>query len=600
MVTPTRQDLIFDAWTPMSFKRVLGNKRLASQSWVAPTWVGDHARRLQAYKLLQSYVDNAARFFLQEENEDKRDAHREYGDANLIVQTVLAALLGEDQQIVVEGAEEWDPDTEDLVEENGDDKNVTAKKLEAKQKWELQEWLRKWATDERLGLKMIETERNSITSGDGVYTLGIDNRKKRVRLRVFDAGFYFPVLVDQNEDEYPDRVHMAWELEGDKPDERLIRRITWELEEMPTEVSYPYQEGTSPFRALMSDGTWVHDLGSPATVEDFTESKVVWEKTKVNGVEQDLHDLPLGIDFLPVIHIPNSVAILNHFGRSILATVLQILDDISNADTDLQAASATTGTPPVALSGATMKEAPTYGPGKVWQLGANGKLDVLDTSKALDALLKYIEALLQRLSVNARVPESVLGRVDISGQLAGITLALSFGPLGALVKEMRLVRDEKYPLLLKFVWRMAKAAGWEGVPEVWYDAKVEFGSYLPQDVSAAVDMVQKLLMSDPPAISIETAVRILMTAGLPIDNAIDEVGRITGRDFKGAVELLDATGDEKAVFEYLGRKMPPDLVRPEPPKLDPTTGLPLPGQQVPVPGPNAVPAVPPVPPTPTQ
>jgi hypothetical protein len=333
------------------------------------------------------------------------------------------------------------------------------------------------------------------------------------------------------------------------------------------------------------DGTWLLDLGAPQTVEDFTEARVDWETTN-DG--EEIRNLDLGIDFVPVIHLPNNVALLNHFGRSILATVLQILDDISNADTDLQAASATTGTPPVALSGATMTESPRYGPGKVWQLGANGKLDVLDTSRALDALLKYIESLLKRLATNARVPESVLGRVDISGNLAGITLALSFGPLGALVKEMRLVRDEKYPLLLKFVWRMARAAGWEGVPENWYDAKVEFGSYLPQDTSAAVDMVQKLLMSDPPAISIETAVRILVNAGLPIDNALDEVGRITSRDFKGANELLDATGDQEAVFDYLGREAPVIPSRPPAPQVDPETGAVLPA---------TVPPTPPVPPT---
>jgi len=583
MANTARQELIFDAWTPMSFKRVLGNRRLAAQSWVAPTWVGHHERRLQAYKILQAYIDNAAREFLQEDDEDKRQAHREYGDANLIVQTVLAALLGEDQQIVVEGADDWDPDAEETTDDDAD-------KTEARQKWELQEWLRTWATQERLGLKMIETERNAVSLGDGIYTLGVDNKKKRVRLRVFDPGFYFPVLDDGNEDEYPDKVHLAWELETDDPAKKKVRRITWELDELATATTYAYDDVPSSFTCRMSDGTWLMDLGQPANVEDFSESRVEWSETTVDGKKTEFKDVDLGIDFVPVIHLPNNVSLLNHYGRSILATVLQILDDLSNADTDLQAASATTGTPPVALSGATMTESPRYGPGKVWQLGVNGKLDVLDTSKALDALLKYIDALLRRMSVNSRVPESVLGRVEISGQLAGITLALSFGPLGALIKEMRLVRDEKYPLLLKFVWRMAKAAGFPDVPEKWFDAKVEFGSYLPQDTSAAVEQVSKLLQSDPPAISIETAVRMLMIAGLPIDDALDEVGKITGRDFKGAVELLDATGDEDAVFDYLGRDKPAVTTRPDVPKVDPTTGAVLPD-------PNAVPVVPPVPPS---
>lgn len=572
--SPRQEELIFDAWTPMSFKRVLGNRRLAANSWIAPTWVGDHARRLQAYKILQSYVDNAARAFLQEPDEEKRLAHREYGDANLIVQTVLAALLGEDQQIVVPGAEEWDPDKEEVTEEDAD-------ASEARQKWELQEWLRTWATDERLGLKMIETERNATSLGDGVYTLGVDSKKKRVRLRVFDPGFYFPVLDDGNEDDFPDTVHLAWELDTEDLAEKKIRRITWDLVEEAEARTYPWNDEPSNQVCRMSDGTWTQRLGSPATVEDFSESSVDWAQVTIDGVSQEFRNVDLKIDFVPVIHMPNTVSLLNHYGRSILATILQILDDLSNADTDLQAASATTGTPPIALSGASMNESPRYGPGKVWQLGVNGKLDVLDTSRALDALLKYIESLLKRVATNARVPESVLGRVDISGNLAGVTLALSFGPLGALVKEMRLVRDEKYPLLLKFMWRMAKAAGFDDVPEKWFDAKVEFGSYLPQDTSAAVDMVTRLLQCEPPAISIETAVRMLVIAGLPIDNALDEVERITGRDFKGAAALLDATGDEKAVFDYLGREMPAVPARPPAPPAVPPTGVPA--DQVPPP-----------------
>lgn len=558
-------ELIFDAWTPMSFKRTLGNKRVAQQTWLAPTWVGDHSRRLTAYKILQSYVDNAAREFLQEDDEDKKAAHREYGDAALIVNTILAALLGEDQQIVVDGADAWDPVRQETTTESVDADDARAA-------WELQEWLRGWATDERLGLKMIECERNSISLGDGVYTLGTSNAKGRNRLRVFDPGFYFPILDDGNEDEYPRKLHLAWELETDEPAKRMIRRITWELVEMEAQTySHDWNELPTSTTCLMSDGTWILDQGAPQTVDDFTTAKVDWATyTGPDGEELEFREVDLEIDYIPVVHLPNTVSLLNHYGRSSLSTVLQILDDISNADTDLNAASGTTGTPPVVLKGSTMGTSkPSYGAGKVWEVSSDGGLEVLDTSKALDALLKYIEALLQRLSVNVRVPESVLGRIKIDGQLAGITLALSFGPLGSMVKEMRLVREEKYPLLLKFNWRMARSAGWEGVPERWFPARVEFGTYLPQDMSAAVEIVAKLLQSDPPAISIETAVRILINAGLPIDDAIEEVQRITGRDFKGAQELLDATGDEDAVFEYLQRKKPAEPTRPEVPVVEP-------------------------------
>ena len=545
-------ELIFDQWTPMSFKRTLGNKRVAGQTWFSPTWVGDHSRRLTAYKILQAYVDNSAREFLQETDEDKKDAHREYGDAALIVNTILAALLGENQQIVVEGADGWDAVAGEAVE--------GADPATAEAAWKLQEWLREWAKDERLPLKMLETERNAISLGDGVYTVGVSNPKQRVRARVFDPQFYFPVLDDGNEDEYPTKVHLAWELETANKQKRILRRITWEIVEVEgLNRSLPWNDKPTNQTCLMSDGTWELDLGAPQTVEDLTLSKVKWATyTDAQGNEVEFKDVDLGIDFVPVVHVPNTVSLLNHYGRSSLSTVLQILDDISNADTDLNNASSTTGTPPVVLRGASMGATkPTYGAGKIWEVNSDGGLEVLDTSKALDALLKYTEALLQRMSVNARVPESVLGRVKIDGQLAGVTLALSFGPLGSMIKEMRLVREEKYPLLLKFVWRMALSAGWEGVPEEWFPTQVEFGAYLPQDQNAAVDIVSKLLATDPPGISIETSVRILVNAGLPIDNALEEVSRITGRDFKGAQELLDATGDEDAVFEYLGRERLP-------------------------------------------
>lgn len=573
-------DLIFDPWTPMSFKRTLGNKRVASQTWLAPTWVGDHSRRLTAYKILQAYVDNAAREFLQETDEDKKDAHREYGDAALVVNTILAAVLGEDQQIVVEGADGWDPVAGEALE--------GADAAQAEAAWKLQEWLQGWAQDERLGLKMLETERNAISLGDGLYTVGVSNQKERVRARVFDPGFYFPVLDDGNEDEYPSKVHLAWELETDDKQKKVIRRITWECVEIEgLNRSLPWNDDPTNKTVLMSDGTWELDLGAPQTVEDLTQSKVTWATyTDANGDELEWKDVDLGVDFIPVIHLPNTVSLLNHYGRSSLSTVLQILDDISNADTDLNNASSTTGTPPVVLRGASMGATkPSYGAGKVWEVSADGGLEVLDTSRALDALLKYIEALLQRMSVNVRVPESVLGRVKIDGQLAGVTLALSFGPLGAMVKEMRLVREEKYPLLLKFIWRMAISAGWDDVPEEWFPTKIEFGAYLPQDQNAAVEIVSKLLATDPPGISVETSIRILVNAGLPIDDALEEVRRITGRDFKGALELLEATGDEDAVFEYLGRERPPD----EPPvtaiQVAPPAGVPV------APAPVAVPPV---------
>lgn len=575
----SQNELLFDSWTPMSFKRALGGKKQPGISWAAPSWVGEHDRRLMAYKVLQAYQDNSARVFLTTTDQETIDNHREYGDAALIVNQIVAALLGEGQDIVVPGADDDNPDADAVA---------------------LQDWLRSWGDDERLPLKMLETERNAVGLGDGVYVLGWDKAKQRTRLRVFDPGFYFPVLDDSNEDDYPSKVHLAWELESDRPGTRRIRRITWELGPIGPQSSpgllgrltgaapvpldgdvlnedgtitrqYPWNDEPSSVTCYLTDAVWTLDMAA-SDINDLTGASAQYAVD--DDGEVNLRDLQ--IDFLPVIHEPNTVSIANHYGRSSLATVLQILDDLSNADTDLQAASSTTGKPVIALSGATFGGArPSYKAGEVFEIG-DGRMDVLDTSKALDALIKYVQFLMSRMSVNSRVPEAVLGRVKPSEVPSGIALALGFGPLASMIKEMRLVRDEKYPLLLKFAWRMAVAGQAPDVPSTWVPGThLEFGSFLPQDQAAAVTTVTQLL--EKHAISVETAVAILVAAGLPIEDTAEEVDRIQSRDFEGANKLLDATGDEDAVFDYLGRDKPATPARPVAPPAPAPVPAPTPG-----------------------
>lgn len=573
------EELIFDSWSQIAFKRALGGRTAtasAGMGWQAPTWVGDHARRLMAYTILRAYQDNAAREFMLTKDRTEVDDRREYGDSYLIVNTVVAALLGESQSVSVEGAEDWDPDQTDQA--GGD--TASGSNADAKKAFDLQEWLTTWAQDERLPLKMLETERKAIGLGDGVYSLGWSSEKERPRLRVWDPGFYFPVLDDGNEDDYPEKVHIAWELPCEDDNKKLIRRITWELGpigldgegllvgELDTADgvdangftrTYAWSDKPSHTTCYLSDGTWTLDTGK-AVVNDLTEASAVWAIDD-EGV---IKNRDLQIDFIPVVHVPNTVAVIEHYGRAVLSAVLQLLDDLASADTDLQKASATTGSPVIALSRATMGRdeagAPLpvrYRPGQVLEVG-EGKMDVLDTSRSLDALIKYIEFLLKRLSVNSRIPEAVLGRVSPSEVPSGIALALSFGPIGQLVNEMRLVRNEKYPLLLRFAQRIAAAGGDPDVPQHW-DLKpgIEFGGFLPQDKAEAVDIVTKLLAAKPrPTISLETAIQMLIEAGFPIRDAVLEVEKIQERDFDSASSLLDALGEDTEVWEYLGRKKP--------------------------------------------
>lgn len=605
------QPLIYDAWTAISFKRALGQRRQSGHQPGEATWVGDHGRRLTAYKVLQAYLANAARHFLVAEDEDTRDSHREYGDAALIRDTVLAALLGDDQQVVVQQADDFDP------KGAGEDQTGLTDQDEARRAWEFQEWLREWWQNERGPLKVTEVERDAVGLGDGVYTLGWSPDKKRVRVRVWDPGFYFPVLDDGNEDDFPSKVHIAWEMTDPADSNKtLIRRLTWELAAIRPAVEpslvdrviraepvlqpgdrigqtgrierlYPYADEPSHLTCYFTDATWVKDVANPRTLDLFDLDRATFA-TGEDGLP--VREVDLGFDFLPVIHVPNTVAIKDHFGQSTIAKVLQILDDLANSDTDAQAASATAARPVMAMSGGTLgRRAPSYRPGEVWELG-EGRLDLVDTSKSLDAILKYIEFLLARLSVNARTPDALLGRVKPSEVPSGVAMAMSFGPLGTMVGEMRLSRAEKYPLMFKMIWRIslvAQAAGVDlGVPAEYHPADLQFGSFLPQDRAAAIDLVTRGLQAK--AMSTETAVAVLVSAGLEIEDAAEEVRRIESRDFEGAERLQSATGSREVTFDYLHRDDPGDQPEPPVPVLGgpgDLTGL---GAGEPVPGQPAV------------
>ena len=497
------RELLIDAWTALDFKRLISTSRLgpsvAGPSLI-PTWTGRHQRRLQAYAMLRAYRENSSRFFLDTQDETQREDHREYGDAELLVQQVRAALLGDQIRITVPGADEINPDAADEA--------ALAR----------QEWLRNWADGQRFNLKIMETEGDAVGLGDGVYVLGWDAKRNRVRMRCFDPGFYFPVLSpDIDDDEYPDRVHLAWELpeEDSPPDRRLIRRITYEL--MPVaEYTPAYSDRPSDMECFLTDATYEVDAFQ-SDVEDLTPARARYRSDELGEINQRA----LGIDFIPVVHVPNTVALKDHFGKSVLTTVLQIVDDLSNADTDLQAASATAGTPALALAGSTLgKEPRTYGPGTVFETG-DGRMTVLDTTAGVTAIIDYVKFLLSRLSTNARVPESVLGRVDPAQIEAGVILQLTFGPLTTMIEEMRLVRNEKYPLLLKFLQRFYVQAG--ELPDVM-PANLQFGAYLPHDDARAVQQASTLFGAS--IISLPTAIRILVEAGMPIDDATTELERI--------------------------------------------------------------------------
>jgi hypothetical protein len=594
--------VVIDAWSWLNYKPIYADPRGMPHRRAFPeakaTWVpaGDE-RRLAAYKLLQAYDNNQAAELAEVIDGPEAREKREFGDPSMFVEAILAHVLGREQTITVPGAESTDGDTDRAMAER------------------VQTLLRDWAEDELLPMRIQQTERKAVALGDGVYRLAWDPAKQRATVRAVDPGFYFP-LVGEDDDggEFPTRVHFAWELPEDprRDLKARIRRITYELAPIGAATAagadengravrailtapdadgnlvpvvgqgdtvdpdtgtvtrlYPWNDTPSQVTCYLTDATWnLEDLKGQVDVDSLPLEKATFA-TRSDG--EVLDHLDLLIDFLPVIHVPNTVpAAEEHWGQSSLAKVLQVFDELASSDTDSSRASATTGLPMVAVSGVNdTRTQMDVGPGALFKLGENGKLTAVDTSSALRELREHVHDLEDRAAKVSRLPAVALGTIDPSKAPSGYALDISLGPLDSLIGSMRLARDHKYQLLLKFVQRLHQAGqhpDWTGIRV--QPARLVFGPYKPTDRAGILEQVT--LGVEKRVISKETGIRMLMEAGFPIDDIEEELKRIDARSFSDARDLADALNNPEEVASFLGRQAPDE---PEaPPIVLPTAG----------------------------
>lgn len=522
MADPT-QAPVTDPWSVLDYKEFDGPRA---------AWLSDaDRRRLGAYMVYAAYLENQGSRYGQ------TDERREYGDPALLVEQALAHLLGESQTIEV--AEAGDTDAE------GKPTNAAAADAQA--------WLEEWADRENFLLRVIDAERKAVSLGDAVYVIDVDQDKGRPRLGVYDPGFYFPVLPDSAAtDDYPERVHFAWEEEVENTAgkvERQLRRITYQLVEAETPYRTAWGESTATKQLQVTDHRYrLEGVGGAR------RDGVALDRIKGTPIEV-APPVRVQIDFLPIVHMPNTLPGGDHYGQSLLAKVMQLLDDLQAADTDTQAAQSTTGSPMLLLQGAPSGPL-DLGPGKAIRLEAGGDGKVLDTSGQLAAMAKQVEGLRDRLTENARIPDVALGRVRSAADagMSGVALTLRFGPLEAMIRQMRMVRTEKYRLLLRFVQRIGMTMG-KGPAEA-REARLVLGAFLPRDVDGTIKAVAEGVRAK--VVSLETGVRMLIAAGVPAEDVTEEVRRIVSRDYESAGALADATGDVNDARALLGLTPAPE------------------------------------------
>ncbi|MFK8851243.1 hypothetical protein [Streptomyces sp. Ac-502] len=342
---------------------------------------------------------------------------------------------------------------------------------------------------------------------------------------------------------------------------------------------YPWNDAPSTLTCYLTDAEWL--LDDIKADQDVHTLDYRYATFLTSGAGEVLDHLDIQLDFIPVIHTPNTIPEDGHWGESSLSRLMQLFDEIQGTDTDSSQASALTGSPIIGVvspgSGRNRAERALHAtPGMMIEMEQGGSLSTVDTSRNLAELRNKTEELRDRMSLISRMPAVALGTLDPTKAPSGFSIALSYGPMDPLIDSLHLARDHKYRLLFKMVQRLFQAGqhpDWSG-PVL--DAHLVWGSYKPTDKAATLEMVRGAVTDG--VMSLETGIRLLDEAGFPIDDIGEEIENIQKRRFADAKDLADATGSTEEVAKYLGiEDLEPD---PTPPTVVlPATGTPDTGEQ---------------------
>lgn len=514
---------IQDHWSALSFISHLGGDD-GQKPPGAPAYLPlPDQRRLAAYEVLSAFMTNTRRTYLGGDatvaitrdadgapmlGKPKGKEFREYGDAALLVEVLRDLVLGSEQSIVV-----GDPTLE----------------ADADPAAPIREWVEDWIRRERLEQKFLQSEENTCGRGDGVLALGLSERAGRPKVRVYDPGFYFPDteahVEGWDDDDFPPVVHLLWEYE-DADRVAWVRRCTYAMAPLDAPVSAPWG-GTREWTCTYREIEVRRDrLDGNATVYSQRLGKSPRDEKVL--VESD----DLAVDFIPVIHVPNTADV---WGRSIITLAAQVLDDLQSEDSDLALAAQTAN--PILVQDAGQPLALTGMPGEQAVLPAGTGAQYISAS--LLGGMQYLDSLQRRMAQTTRLGEVLLGRVSPSNVPSGYAMALGFHSARQVMRNARTVRNEKYPLLVKFAVRLAQAHGWLEAGET-PAIEIQFGSSLPSDLETTITAIKDLREAN--SISTETAVAMLVEVGLPIDDAQAEVDRILAEDYDALVKIVDAAG----------------------------------------------------------
>jgi len=488
---------VYDMYAPvLNYKQAITS---SSRPGVSYSWVPEaHKRRLKYYEMMWSYWNNISRDYRaspESGDTSQNDDLLELGDAEWLSEKIKSKILGSNVQIMVntELLESHIKTLEKLLE-NSEEADIGEVRAAIEEKLEdmksrkaltpaQEAYLKDWWHDNGIYNIINSNESKAGYCGDCVYKVYHDGES--VKLTTYDPGLCFPDDYSQIPDISWDlkskepvlyRFMLAWEVGADDSSIHLYREV-YELRKVGNEKKCYCQKA---YYAV-----------SPSSDRDITDMN---EGDLAEGNTMAWEDI--GLDFIPFVWIANNpVQGEEPFGISNLHFSIDMLDNMITAFYDLSENASYLGGATLITTGKAVKfrrdSAGTANlaikirPGRMYNIGEDGDITLLDTSKMQDALLKTIEHQEYRFLRNNCIPDVVAGKLKGTDIPSGVALALMMQPLVDKIKPIRQSRYESYAYLFYYVMRMMQEKGdayekaiFKGnYPEV----SLKFGDLMPTD-----------------------------------------------------------------------------------------------------------------------
>jgi hypothetical protein len=350
----------------------------------------------------------------------------------------------------------------------------------AKKKERLLQWV--W-DDNRMHEKLLAAAKDRAISRTGVYArIHYDTRRGDLKILWHPSTEVIAVHNEWDVDEL-DEVHFIAYL--DEEQTRL-----WKLSYY---LVWKGDEATGQYDCEIEESVYNEELA-------VTEERVA--RTS------------MGLDFIPVVHIPTDKLTGATVGSSELEQMLEVADEIDRKLSDYSDAIKFEMFAITLLKNVEMdpKKPFSVSPSAIWDLGESDK-DVGDPTasrlesgfKFKEAIESYLDRMYKALHEKSDVP--IVNTADMNtGGINDMAVQLLFSKIISKTQRAWVIWQSRLQLLNEYILRYMKARQdhgrfkydneWLAEVDEYYDSKIVFGLPLPQDQKALIEQLNLEITSD--------------------------------------------------------------------------------------------------------